>query len=687
MTPASIPETPDFLLPESALSAELRERAKKAAALAARTAHLAFLHPPHTTFRGKDDGKAVPTIGNATLTEADPACRVTMHPIGLAESSKLPVSGYVSLQRHGEACRSDELASINVHGYTDCEIHEGTPFFGMEPEDVAGIILARHDAAGVPRPSYALFSGRGLWFVHATQGFVPPQAKGRVLRAIRAYWGEEIKTGRGAGTEAVVAKAKAMQGLWEGVEIDWSVGDMSRVHRIAGSTNDKSGETVRLVWPSSWAEVKRSSFEEFADAVLPFSREETKAYLTERAAAREARAAAEGKVSGFCMGPRPARWAVIADEIMSLIRHHAGDGAVSPNLGLRDLLAHHVCTAWGLAGRGGDAREWAAELAPYLCGHKMTEAQLRNSLRSVERRLRQHEAGETVTYVPAGGGEPREMSPLYEYSVTRIVQRLKITKELASRLRFRILTPAVEDRKALTPAERQAARRERLGAQKRQAMADEKKKRSALILELTAEGLEADQVAELLGCCTRTVERALEEMFEGAADRAQVVLDIPDEDVSDDEMQALVEACTLTSPTDASRYLSAGCALVREPAPAATPEPIPAWIEADPDPELARLYPLFAADYPLPAGQSASEHADRLQALYWHHLATPTVEGRYSPSTNRHQALMFGLFSLQGEIQSGRQMRGLLPAPKAKAKPAPRPRRADRCGRPAPRLH
>ncbi|GJE47035.1 hypothetical protein GOFOIKOB_0054 [Methylobacterium tardum] len=719
-----IPETPDCLLDETPLAAEIRARATVAAsrrskvekaqaraaearaaaaaeraALDARAAHLAVLHPTHSAIYEKASPRKkirrqIPVKGRATLTGANPGHRITRHPIQLAHSHMLPEAGYVSLQRHDTGCRSDELVAINAYAWADLEIREGDAFYGMDPADVAGIVLARHDAAGVPRPDYVTFSGRGLWFVYLADGRIPPQARGRVLKACRAYWGEEIKTGRGAGTERVTAKAAAMRSLWEGGRIDWAVADMSRVHRIAGSINDASGETVRLVWPASWADVTRSGFDAFCDAVLPFTRQETKAYLDECAArrkAREERAIAEGRTpTGFLRAPMPGRWAVVATEIEALIRHHAGDGAVPPDLGLRNLLGHHLCCAWALSGRGGDARAWAAELAPWLCGPKLSEKALATYLRPIEKALRRHEAGETVTYKPPGG-EPREVSPLYEYGVGRVARELKVTRELAASLGFRILTPATQDRQALSPAERQAAKRQRAGARKREAMAKEKRERSGLILELTAEGLDAGQVAELLGCCARTVERALEEMFEGAADRATVVLDLPDEDVSDDQMQALVEACTLTAPTDPSRHLSEGFALKGEPAPAAPREPVPAWIEADVNPDLGRLFGLFVAEYPLPPGQRYSDHAQRLQGLFWHDLARVGRVDRTMRLHVRRDALEFAMHMLQGELEDGISF-GRLPTQETVYMPLkPRPRRPVRtlghCPSPATRLH
>lgn len=706
-----IPETPDCLLDESPLSAEFRARAQKAAAAVARSAHLAVLHPPHTSLYGAREGrkktgpelpvaarKPLPVKGRATITGADPAHRVTRHPIQLAHSHALPDAGYVSLQRHATGCRSDELVAINAYAWADQEVREGHEFFGMDPAEAVGIILARHDAAGVPRPSLVTFSGRGFWFVHLADGFIPPSAKGRVLRAVRAYWGEEIQTGRGAGTERVTAKAAAMKALWQGGEIDWSVADMSRVHRIAGSTNDKSGETVRLVWPASWADVRRSSFEAFCDAVLPFSREETHAYLAERAAAREARqarAAAEGRpLNGFTRAPRPGRWAVVATEIAALIQHHAGDGAVPASLGLRNLLAHHLCCAWALSGRGGDARSWAAELAPYLCGHKLSERALATYLKPVEKGLRRHEAGETVWYTPPGG-EPREKSPLYEYSIARIASALKITRELASALGFRILTPAVEDRKALTAAERQAARRERLGAKKRAEMDRAAQERAERIIELTEQGLEADEIAPRLGCCTKTVERAFEAMFAGAADNV-VFEGIEDEDVSDAELQDLVVACTRT---DASRYLSEGPALQGDPTPAQThPEPAPAT-ETPAKPGKASRKAETGTVAPQPQTQPWLTHGplQRLLALYEHLRScnASNREGRsFAPLGGEWDDIQLAHYMLVEELREGRKLfpSGLKPRNRPKVLASLGRRRIDPylylpCSSPEARLH
>ncbi len=120
-----IPETPDCLLDETPLAAEIRARstlaasrrakvvkaepapvvdakaaaaAAERAALAARAAHLAVLHPTHSSVyekasKRKKVRRQIPVKGRATLTGANPGHRITRHPIQLAHSHMLPRPG------------------------------------------------------------------------------------------------------------------------------------------------------------------------------------------------------------------------------------------------------------------------------------------------------------------------------------------------------------------------------------------------------------------------------------------------------------------------------------------------------------------------------------------------------------------------------------------------------------------
>ncbi len=694
-----IPEIPDFMLDESALSAELRARSAKAAAqratarraaavlarpstsdapdsaaqasaaaaeraaLAARSAHLAILHPAASR-------------GSAVLLSPAFDGSVALRARELATSTDAGTAGFVSLQRFQGERRGDAVACINAFAWADIELGPTSPFRGMPPEIVAGIVLQRLDDAGVPRPSYVLHSGRGLWLVWLSETPLPPSAQGRVRRALRSFWGEAVTTGRGAGGERVRAKAAAMTALWEGMDLDRSVGDMARVHRVAGSINPKSGERVRLVWPDSWADVERQNFEPFADAVLPYTRAETEVYLAERDAAREARRArdeAEGRlVAERRVRITYGRHAAVEVDLMQLALHLGPEQLEA--MRIRNLIAHHIACARARAGLGGDAASWAAELAP-LVG--LSEKALRCALRPVEQRLRRHEAGETVEY------RGRQVSPLYWHRDDTIMRELRLTEALAREAGLVRLIPGTDAGVSLTPAERQAHARRRAGAVARPEHAVTLAEVARLAREITsATDLPVAEIAALLDCSRATIYRALKAFPAAPAIQSEAVdgVSVPSRTLS-------VGVASPVSPPAAQAPLA--------PEPEVEPETVPAWIEADEHDGLTRLYGLFTAEHPLLAGQSYVDHAERLQRFFWQHIGN-VMRRDHGPFLRRHirgEALEFAVAMLHSELVYGGPPMRLLPTrePKFAPRRALRPRAPIRmlghCPSPATRLH
>lgn len=113
-------------------------------------------------------------------------------------------------------------------------------------------VLAHLDARQLPRPSYMLFSGRGL---HAKwlHDCLPAAALPR-WQACMKHLCSELQA-HGADPNAK---------------------DCSRVLRPVGSVNTKSGESVREVWRNQNAAggIRVYRFDELATAILPLSREE-----------------------------------------------------------------------------------------------------------------------------------------------------------------------------------------------------------------------------------------------------------------------------------------------------------------------------------------------------------------------------------------------------------------------------
>lgn len=181
--------------------------------------------------------------------------------------------------------------------------------------------------------------------------------------------------------------------------------------------------------------------------------------------------------------------------------------------------------------------------------------------------------------------------------------------------------------------------------------------RAERIIELTAEGLEADEIAARLGCCLKTIERAYERMFAGAADNV-VIEGIEDADVSDAELQALIVSCTRT---DASRYLSEGFALQGNLPPAQTrPEPAAATeTQAKP----------WKAPRKAETGEAASQtktqpwliHGplQRLLALYEHARrcsASNRDGGSFTPLGGEWDDIQFAHYMLNEELKEGRNL-------------------------------
>ncbi len=642
-----IPETPAFLLdepveavlraqdpvphfPSDAVAQAVAERA----ALAARAAHLAILHPARSR-------------GNAVLLTPEFDDSVALRGRELATSTDAAAAGFVSLQRFNGARRGDDLAAINAFAWADLEIGPASPFRGMPPEIVAGIVLQRLDDAGVPRPSYVLHSGRGLWLVWLARTALPPRVRGRVRRALRALWGEAVTTGRGAGTERVRAKAAAMTALWEGMDLDRSVGDLARVHRIAGSVNPKSGQRVRLVWPDSWADVERQDFEAFADTVLPYTRAETEAYLAERDAAwkaRRARAEAEGRPAAERrVRVAYGRHAAIEQDLMRLTAHLGPERA--RELRIRTLLAHHISCARARAGLGGDAASWAAELAP-LVG--LAEKALRTALRPVEERLRWHEAGETVEY------RGREVSPLYWHRDDTIMIELGLTEALAREAGLSRLVPGTDAGAALTAAERQAHARRRSGSVARVEHAGTLAEVARLARALTRDAdLPVAEVARLLDCSRATVYRALQAHPE-APQEADATRN---------------EACPGVSVP--SRSLSGGVASDAAPAPTQAPFAPAAAPETPALPRKANS----GKTAPEPQARVWPPHGplQRLLALY-EHFRHCTLSSR-DRSTPQHlrvtewDEMLGAKFHLEGEMQDARFRLNFVPSrPRNEAK-------------------
>jgi len=127
---------------------------------------------------------------------------------------------------------------------------------GLTPDAACWHLLQQCDEQGIQHPSLVIHSGRGIYAKWLLDGTIPRQALPRWNRV-----------------QAQLVSA------FERIGADPAAKDASRVLRIVGTVNTKSGEVVRVMHVTRGldGEPVRYGFDDLADAVLPLARDELNA--------------------------------------------------------------------------------------------------------------------------------------------------------------------------------------------------------------------------------------------------------------------------------------------------------------------------------------------------------------------------------------------------------------------------
>lgn len=165
--------------------------------------------------------------------------------------------------------------------YLDLDYRKATAFrrgrYDAPPSEVAvERVLAHLDSRRLPRPSYAVSSGRGLHLKWLTEALHP---------AALSRW-----------QACMTALCRELQPYGA----DPNAKDASRILRPIGSTNSKSGAVVREVWRNADAAggICVYRFDQLAEAILPLSRQECR----EQREAKQARQAARRRTKKLASG-------------------------------------------------------------------------------------------------------------------------------------------------------------------------------------------------------------------------------------------------------------------------------------------------------------------------------------------------------------------------------------------------
>ena len=349
----------------------------------------------------------------------------------------------------------EELGSITF----DVDFHSkgAKRWKHVSPMVMATMILTRIEESGLPRPSYIMCSGRGLYVRWLTTP-ITSKALPRWQAMVRWILGEVRAPKRGRpvrSDEAVILARRAA--VWQGLGVDRpATSNAAGVFRPMGAKNRKAvtmpdgsklheERDVRLLWPASFDQIARYDFDDLATEILPLSREELREKEKERKVARETRTTPVTKLT------RQSYWRVMLDDLTKLLEHRGG----MPE-GCRQMFAFYVACGYAWLGYA-DRKTWATELAADV---GLPAKELRSKLISVERRMKAAQAGKTQR-VRGPQGEERRIDPRYKVRAATIVETLGITAREAVDADLRLLAPGAV--KAGRAAERMAVHRRAKG--------------------------------------------------------------------------------------------------------------------------------------------------------------------------------------------------------------------------------
>lgn len=315
----------------------------------------------------------------------------------------------------------------------------GLPYANATAEEVAQIVIAAYEAAGIPCPSFFQDSGRGAYGITLFAG-MNGDALPRWQLAMKNLRGPKLdadgnlpkRHGKAKVDPKVEAFEQRMIPVWrvnQALGLDRKAIDPARVLKTMGTVHPDTGRMSCLAWPASFDDIEIVSFDAWCDALMPRTR-------AELAALRAERAAWKAENPDYVKAPIPKRkrppggkWGQVLSDLMRLLEHRGANWFAENHR--RDLWAYYAATAISVT-EGGNAEAWAERLAP-LIGMPIHE--LTSALSGVERGMHAHQAGETRDW--KGAVRPA----FYDTSIARIVDEFDVGIEEAGELGLRILVP------------------------------------------------------------------------------------------------------------------------------------------------------------------------------------------------------------------------------------------------------
>jgi hypothetical protein len=277
---------------------------------------------------------------------------------------------------------------------------------GIAPDAACWHLLQECDERSIPHPSIIIHSGRGVYAKWLLDGTIPRQALPRWNRL-----------------QATLVNA------FQGVGADPAAKDASRVLRIVGTVNTKSGEIVRVIHVTQGldGEPVRYGFEQLAETLLPAARWDIEAERRARAERRQFKLLQGGKAGGQTGNLRPFSGRQLAWHRLEDLRTLAElRGGVAP--GWRMLWMFWSLNFLLLSGatHSGQMYHEARALAREI---GFLEGWNEGDLSTLYRKAQAHERGERIEH--AG----REYPPLYTPRNQTLIDVFRVTPDEERQLR------------------------------------------------------------------------------------------------------------------------------------------------------------------------------------------------------------------------------------------------------------
>lgn len=378
---------------------------------------------------------------------------------------------FLSTQRFRGRRRISELLSMGAL-FADLDYYGRPELAGKEPRRVLDLALGTLSMAGIPAPSIAIGSGRGMYLVWLHSP---------IPRAALPRWR---------------ACQERLQAVLAPLGADPKSRDAARVLRVVGTRHRRADVEVEALTTTREAR----SFDELADAVLPFTRAELHDLRVQKAL--------RGSQKALWTPPKDFTQATLWEARLSdlqALRELRWFGGPMPDFRDRWLFLAGAAMSW-ISPPEVLRRELyalAEEVGGWTPGHTDSK------MHAIFRTSREHQEGKRVEW------DGVKLSPRYKFRNQTILDWLEITPE--EERRFKTIISDEERRRRDRIRKKEERRRAGEVEMSRAEYEDRAARRRSEASRMAARGLRTAEIAAELGISQRAVQIALKAARSGEA--------------------------------------------------------------------------------------------------------------------------------------------------------------------------